>query len=127
MFAEQLILENSSSEARDFLFVKEESDGDCVRAVTVNQTPVPFRYERNYLAWDAKLRPRELADVRIAYSNNLDLVPTNNKLGYRTKAALRRYLSEVRDNYLSRNEMLSWGASKAKALIRNSAASRTHS
>jgi hypothetical protein len=127
MFAEQLILENSSGEPRDILFVKEESDGDCVRAVTVNQTPVAFRYEGNYLAWDAKLRPRELADVRIAYSNNLDLVPTNNKLGYRTKAALRRYLSEVRDNYLSRSEMLSWGASKAKTLIRNRAASRTHS
>jgi len=97
-----------------------------VRAVTVNQGPVAFHYEGNYLAWAATLRPRERVDVQIAYSNNLDLVPTNNNLGYRTKAALRRYLSEARDNYLSRNEMLSWGASKAKTLIRNSII-RTHS
>jgi len=126
MFAEQLILENSSGEPRDVLFVKEESDADCVRAVTVNQVPVVFHYEGNHLAWDTKLRPTERVDVRIAYSNNLDLVPTNNNLGYRTKAALRRYLSEARDNYLSRSEMLSWGASKAKTLMRTSA-SRTHS
>jgi len=119
MFAEQLMLENSSAEPRDVLFVKEESDGDCVRAVSVNQAPVAFHYERNYLTWDAKLRPRERADVQISYSNNLDLFPTNNNLGYRTKAALRRYLSEVRDNYLSQSQMLSWGAAKAKTLIRN--------
>ena len=121
MFAEQLMLENSTAEPRDVLFVKEESDSDCVRAVTVNQAPVAFHYERNYLTWGAKLRPRERADVQISYSNNLDLFPTNNNLGYRTKAALRRYLSEVRDNYLSRSQMLSWGASKAKTLIRNGA------
>jgi len=125
MFAEQLILENSSAEPRDFLFVKEESDRDCVRAVTVNQGPVAFHYEGNYLAWAAKLGPRERADVRITYWNNLDLVPTNNNLGYRTKAALRRYLSEARDNYLSRSDMLSWGASKAKTLIGDSIP-RTH-
>lgn len=120
MFAEQLVLENSSAESRDILFVKKESDGDCVRAVTVNQASVAFHYEGNYLTWEAKLRPRERAEVQIAYSNNLALVPTHNNLGYRTKAALRRYLCEVRDNYLSRSETLSWGASKALTLIRNS-------
>jgi len=120
MFAEQLVLENSSAESQDILFVKEESDGDCVRAVSVNQASVAFHHEGNYLTWEAKLRPRERADVQIAYSNNLALAPTHNNLGYRTKAALRRYLSEVRDNYLSRSETLSRGASKALTLIRNS-------
>jgi hypothetical protein len=117
MFADQLMLEVSNTEPRDVLFVKEERDADCVRAVTINQVPVAFHCEGKYLVWDARLRPRERADVRIIYSNNLDLVPTNNNLGYRTKAALRRYLSEVRDNYLSRSEMLSWGVSRVKTLM----------
>jgi hypothetical protein len=119
MFAEQLILENPSDEPRDVLFVKEESDSDCVRAVNVNQAPVAFHYEGNYLAWCAKLRPRERADVRISYSNNIDLMPANNNLGHRTKVALRRYISEVRDNYLSRSQVLSWGVSKVRTLLKN--------
>jgi hypothetical protein len=119
MFAGQLVFENSTAESRDVVFLKEETDADCVREVSVNRAPVAFHYEGKYLVWNAKLAPGERADVRIAYSNNLDFVPTNNKLGYRTKAALRRYLSEVRDNYLSRSEMLSWGTSKMRTLMRS--------
>jgi len=39
-------------------------------------------------------------------------------LNYRAKALLRRYLSEFRDNYLSRNAHLQEGAMRIKEALR---------
>jgi hypothetical protein len=99
-------------------FVKEESDFDCVKAVTVNGQPVDYLHQRGYLQFQAMVPANESAELRIIYSGGQTLPVSEDGLNYRAKAVLRRYLSEFRDNYLSRNANLRQGAIRIKEALR---------
>jgi hypothetical protein len=62
--------------------------------------------------------PNESAEVRILYSPQSNLAPGDEGINYRAKAVLRRYLSEFRDNYLSRHAHLHQGALRIKEALR---------
>lgn len=99
-------------------FVKEESDFDCVKAVTVNGQPVDYLHQRGYLQFEAMVPANENMELRITYSGGQNLPVNEDGLNYRAKAVLRRYLSEFRDNYLSRNAHLQQGAIRIKEALR---------
>src|SRR5215467_1539634 len=110
MFAHQLVIENQSAEPRRFAFLKEEADPDFVKAVIVNQSPVDFGVSRRFLRWNVTLPPGGTAEVSIAYFEAPDLVTPAEGIAYNIKTHTRRYLSELRDNYISQNSLLSAGA-----------------
>jgi hypothetical protein len=99
-------------------FVKEESDFDFVKAVTVNGQPVDYLHQRGYLRFGAMAPANESVELRIVYSGGKTLPVSEDGLNYRAKAVLRRYLSEFRDNYLSRNAHLQQGAIRIKEALR---------
>ncbi len=99
-------------------FVKEESDFDCVKAVTVNGRPMDYLHQRGYLQFEAMVPANENMELRITYSGGQNLPVNEDGLNYRAKAVLRRYLSEFRDNYLSRNAHLQQGAIRIKEALR---------
>lgn len=118
MFAESLVMENPSPEPREFVLMKEEGDPDCVKAVMVNQKPIDFNYEGGYLRWRVRLPPKERAHVCVVYSDNLDVGLSDGGLRSSVKTMSRRYLSEFRDNYLSRSDFLSGSAIRLKELLK---------
>jgi hypothetical protein len=117
MFAENLVMENPSTEPRESVLIKEEGDLDCVRAVMVNQTAIDFSYDGRYLRWRVKLPSKEMAHVRVLYFDKLDVSPSNDSIGYSIKTMGRRYLSEFRDNYLSQRDFLYQRAGRIKQLF----------
>jgi len=118
MFAENLVMENPSREPRESVFMKEEGDPDCVKAVIVNQTAVDFNHDEGYLRWRVKLSPDEIVHVRAFYFDKLDEGLGNDGIGYSIKLMVRRYLSEFRDNYLSQSDFLSEGAAWIRQLLK---------
>jgi hypothetical protein len=118
MYGTNLIYANSHVSNTGITFIKEESDFDCVKAVTVNGAPVDHVYNSGYLLFKVSVPPQENADVRIAYSGGQNLSSDQDGVKYRAKALLRRYLSEFRDNYLSRNAHLQQSAVKIKEALR---------
>jgi len=118
MFAASLMVTNPEPQARRMLLLKEEDDPDCVQAVYVNQTPVNFRVEGGYLQVRLNVFPGEAVAVRVAYRDlsapNAAEDPHEDKF----KIAARRYLSEFRDNYLSRSDLLYRCAKWLKHLMR---------
>jgi hypothetical protein len=118
MFAGSLFAENRDTELRRMLLLKEEADPDRVQAVLVNQTPVEFSFESGGLRAWAATPPRETAVVRIVYRNNLERIPDRDSAGAKIKIAAKRFLSEFRDNCLSRNDFLYQSASRLKQLMR---------
>ncbi|MCU1240016.1 MAG: hypothetical protein JWO71_742 [Candidatus Acidoferrum typicum] len=118
MYGAGLIYKNSHESAQRTTFIKEESDFDCVKAVTVNGQPVDYLHQRGYLRFEAMVPANERADLRILYSSGQTLPAGEDGLNYRAKAVLRRYLSEFRDNYLSRNAHLQQGAIRIKEALR---------
>jgi hypothetical protein len=118
MFAGSAMVENQDTKACRTVLLKEEADSDCVEAVWVNQKAVEFDIEGRYLRVEQTLRPGETIMVRIAYRNNLEATPSRDSPRTRIKVAAKRYLSEFRDNYLSRSDFLYQSATKLKRLIK---------
>jgi hypothetical protein len=71
-----------------------------------------------FLRFEAMIPPNESAEVRILYSAGPTLASNEEDIQYRAKAVLRRYLSEFRDNYLSRHAYLHQGALRIKGALR---------
>ena len=118
MYGTSLTYKNLHASSQRTTFMKEESDFDCVKAVTVNELPVDYLRHRGYLRFEAMVRANESADLRILYSSDATLPACEDSLNYRAKAVLRRYLSEFRDNYLSRNAHLQQSAIRLKEALR---------
>jgi len=118
MYGTSLTCKNLHASSRPITFVKEESDFDCVKSVTVNGHPVDYLHHRGYLRFEAAVPENESVDLRIIYSGGQTLPDCEDGLNYRARALLRRYLSEFRDNYLSRNAHLQEGAMRIKEALR---------
>jgi hypothetical protein len=117
MFAEQLVIENPSPEAREVVVMKEESDPECVKAVMVNQKTIDHAFDGHHLRFKVAIPPGKRTEIRIIYEDKLDLGPENDGLAYRIKIGVRRHLSELRDNYVSQNDLLYAAAAKVKRLL----------
>ena len=104
IFASSSLVE--TPDTKTTLLLKQESDPNGVHAVYVNETPTVFSVEGGYLrAWLAQTQG-ETASIRVVYRNNLEAVGNGDTSGSRMKVAAKRYLSEFRDNYLSRSDFL---------------------
>jgi hypothetical protein len=118
MYGTSLIYKNLHAAARHTTFMKEETDFDSVKSVTVNGQSVDYLLHRGYLRFEATVAANESADLRIVYSRGQTLPVCEDGFNYRAKAVVRRYLSEFRDNYLSRNAFLQQGAIRIKEALR---------
>lgn len=118
MFAERLVLENPSAEQREAVVLKDEDDPDCVMAVMVNREAVKFGHQNGFLFFRVTLLPETSGEVRIVHSDMPDLGFSEERLGRHVKTAARRYLSEFRDNYLSRSDFLYGSATRMTRLLK---------
>jgi hypothetical protein len=119
MFAEWLLVENSSGKTQNAVLLKQETDPDCVRDVELNGTAVPFDFDGKHLCWNVQLEPNTTSDVRVHYrkqpaAEKRAATPT---LRHNLEVSGRRYLSEFRDNYLSQSDLLAKTASKLRQLL----------
>jgi hypothetical protein len=117
MYAEHLVIENPSAEPREAVVVKQERDPDCVQAVMVNQKILNHVWEGDRLRFKLTMPPGERTEVHITYFDKLDLDRRNDGIAYSIRIAARRHLSELRDNYVSRNDFLYATAAKFKRLL----------
>jgi hypothetical protein len=117
MYAGQAAIENRSADPCKVVVLKEESDGDYVNAVTVDQEPSDFAFDNGCLRFGLTIPPKQTADVRLNYVDNLTMERGNDPLTYRIKVGARRFLCEVRDNYLSRNDWVYERASRLKQFL----------
>ena len=118
MFAGSVMVTNPEAEARQMILLKKECDPDCVEAVCVNKKPVEFNVEDASLRVRLTIPPGETAHVRIVYRNNLTATQDPASFATRAKVAGKRYLSEFRDNYLSRSDFLLQSGTRLKQLIK---------
>lgn len=118
MFANDLMMENASAEPREAVIVKQEADPERVEAVMVNETSVGFTVEEENVQFKVSVPPRAAAEIRITYDHAKTPEQRDDGLANRARIYIRRYLSEFRDNYLSRSELLHSGAVRARNLLR---------
>lgn len=117
MYGTHLRYGNSHEGVEQTKFIKRENDFESVKAVTANGEPVDYLHQDGYLQFEAAVRDKESVDLRVIYASDGNLASSLGDLSYRAKALVRRYLSEFRDNYLSRNANLQQSAVKLKQAL----------
>lgn len=99
MFAEQLRIENGEAMARRILVVKQEPQIASLKDVTVNQDVVAYEYRDGCVRVVVDIPPGGAADIRCVHHERPDAFPDSESVSYRLGVAVRRYLTELRDNY----------------------------
>jgi hypothetical protein len=117
MFASSLELEDVPAGKPGMLLVKEEGDLDRVRSVYVNENPVEFGAEAGYLRVPLTSPAGGAVRVRVAYRDDSGDAWERESARTRIKVAAKRYLSEFRDDYLSRSDFLYQSATRLKHLF----------
>jgi hypothetical protein len=118
MFAEQTIFENRETIPRQITILKDEAGAKVIKNVTLNGENVNYSYADGCLQFVIEVAPEGIADIRCNYHQTAPPVASAKPVVGKMKVAARRYLSEFRDNYLARNDLVLKAASAAKRLLK---------
>jgi hypothetical protein len=102
MFGHEIALENPSSAEKVFHIRKQESAPSGIKEIRTSKQPVQWTVADKFIRFDIKLKAGEKEIVTIAFSEAPDEGFTGENIQYKAKAMLRRYLCEIRDNYMMR-------------------------
>jgi hypothetical protein len=116
MYGGCLVFEHGGTELREMMVIKEEADSGAVIAVTVNGKRVDWVPDGGFLKFRVQMSPGDAVEIAIQYSDRLGVIAGRETLPYAVRAGLRRYLSELRDNYVSQNRLLRENARRIRGL-----------
>lgn len=107
MVANELIVTNESCEPVTYRFSKREAGGaDALASVTVDGVPITWNCSEDALRFEARIAAGQSSVVRVEYKSSTDEGLQVESAYYHLKCAVRRILSEVRDDYICRNALL---------------------
>ena len=114
MFANELRLENVSAGRKRFRVTRRACDPAAVETVRLGASQVSWGDSSQGLVFEAELEPGEVGTVTVSFRQlPADrVVPSGAR--YELKTMARRYLSEIRDNYVATSKALS----RVMALVR---------
>jgi hypothetical protein len=101
MYATQLRLENHSHQRKRYLIRRRESEPSSIREIRAGSRNVPWSSTDGMVVFEIELNPGEKAMLSMGFHDLAGNGRYADSLSYRTKAMLRRYLCEVRDNYIT--------------------------
>ena len=112
MFANQMLLENHEAGPVRFEIMKLERDDSAIDHVLVNGAAIAFDWSGNHLRIHCTLMPGQKAKLRIAYKEPVKRGREVPSIRYRARSAARRYLSEIRDDYVQPLKHMLQGADR---------------
>ena len=106
MYGTELRIENRSEEAKRFAINKRELDPSLVQEVGVASRRLRWRFLDDRVRFEMELKQRESTEVRIRFHELWADAKSDDTVGYRLRVMLRRYASELRDNYVTTNKLI---------------------
>jgi hypothetical protein len=106
MFAEQLILENKGDFPRRFTALKEEANIAGFKGVTVDRESCDYIYTGGCIQIAVDVPPGSKVELKCEYLEKEHYFASLESYSYKLKVAIRRYLCEMRDTYVSTNSIL---------------------
>lgn len=110
----ETLVANDTDRSVDYLLEKEEFPPLALTPEFTNGTEKTYAVSDGRLSAPLTLRPGERQTIRIVYPNNYPDSQDGRSLQRAFTTCVRRYLSEVRDNYISKNQVLLSCAIKLK-------------
>jgi hypothetical protein len=102
MYGSELCVDNPSGGHKRFQIHRRDTDPSIIKEIRAGAKSIDWHVAGERVAFEMGLNPGENETVRIIFRELPDSGFRGEGLRYRAKAMLRRYLSEVRDNYINR-------------------------
>jgi hypothetical protein len=99
MCGKELCLENLSNRTKQFLIRRRESTPSMINEIFAGSRNVSWKTSGDRIQFEAEVKAGEKIIIRVCYHDLPEGKSTEN-LNYRARTMLRRYLCELRDNYL---------------------------
>jgi hypothetical protein len=111
MYGTEMLIENESGGAKVFRIKRRETDPATIAEIRAGAEKVSWVAVGNYLHFEVTVPPGADALVKVR-STTPEHTGRNGRVHSGLKIALRRYLSEVRDNYVAPAKARFAGASR---------------
>ena len=101
MYAAELRVENRCAKPRRFLIRRRECAPSTIREIHDGSGPTAWNFVDGYVKFEVELSAGESRTIGVKFHELAENGYIGDNLSYRFKAMLRRYLCEVRDNYVT--------------------------
>jgi hypothetical protein len=101
MYGTELRIENRSGQPKRFLVRRCESEPSAIQRICTDAEEIAWRQVDGRIKFEIELNPRESRVIKIKFHDFVGKERNGENLPYRFKAMLRRYLCEMRDNYVA--------------------------
>jgi len=100
MYGTELRIENRSEQPKHFLIRRRDHEASAIQQICVGAQGISWKPVNGHIELEIELNPGENQVIQIRFYDAAEKRCSGDNLPYRLKAMLRRYLCEVRDNYI---------------------------
>jgi hypothetical protein len=101
MYGSELRVENRSQQPKRFLIRKRDADPSAIKEVRDGSGPIAWTPVNGRINFEIELNPGEGKTVSVKFHDLRGHGHSREGIAYKVKAMLRRYLCEIRDNYVT--------------------------
>lgn len=106
IYANECEIKNTSETYNKYFIKKKECSEIPVSSVTMNGKHTSYILENQCLKLTIEVPPKTTANLKITYEDIYPYITGKNTLKEQTEVWIRRHLSELRDNHISKSELL---------------------
>jgi len=118
MYGNELLISNPTDQAIEVKIRKRTGKDDLVSEIHCNGKPLKWAVQLEQLVFSEHIPSREEKHFRVVYREQAPIEAVSRSLRFELSVALRRILSELRDDYLSKSSFLSATAHRLKNLYK---------
>jgi hypothetical protein len=107
MYGNELLIDNHSDQAIEVRIRKRISHDDLASKILCEERPVMWTTEAEHYVFGERIWPQSEKRLRVIYPEQAHSGEEHRSLRFELAVAVRRILSELRDDYLSRSRLLS--------------------
>jgi hypothetical protein len=101
MYGTELRIENRSDQPKHFAIRRRECEPSAIQRICMGSQKIAWKPVNGCIDFEIELNPGENQVIKIRFHELAGKACNGDNLPYRLKAMLRRYLCEVRDNYVT--------------------------
>lgn len=100
MYGTELQVENHSEKRKRFIVRRRESDPSTIKEIRAESGQIAWNSFEDRITFEIELNPAESRTVSVKFHDLRGYGYSRESLSYEVKTMLRRYLCEMRDNYI---------------------------
>jgi hypothetical protein len=101
MYGSELRVENRSERPKRFLIRRRDADPSAIKEIRDESGPIVWNFSEGRMIFQIELNPAESRTVSVKFHDLRGYGQGREGVSYKVKTMLRRYLCEMRDNYIT--------------------------